>query len=211
MRSIFGNNCAKGCLIYVVVLIALLVVAAMGLDGLRARFGGAQVQGIQPPEYTIQSTGTSPSSPTDGDLASSPAESAAGGGGGGGGIPTPTIGSVPPPPVSSPVPVGTPAPTEAQGGTITGETGTPFYVIQSGDTLWAISRRFGVDLDELRTLNNLTDDIIYPGQVLYLPIPDSSPAAPTTEPGTPNTGASGEEGDPGSMPSMPNTGIVKKP
>ena len=205
MRSIFGNNCAKGCLIYAVALVALLVVAAMGLDGLRARFGGAQVQGIKPPEFTIQSTGNSPPAATN-NQPTNPAETAAGGGGGGG-VATPTVGGGPPPPVGSPQPVGTAAPSQAQGGTITGEAGAAFYVVQPGDTLWGISQRFGVDLDALRALNNLSGDIIYPGQVLYLPTPNASQPAPSA----PQTGTGGDGGESTDIPSMPNTGIVKKP
>ncbi|MGA7733819.1 MAG: LysM peptidoglycan-binding domain-containing protein [Chloroflexia bacterium] len=207
MRTIFGNNCSKGCLIYVVALVALLVVAAMGLDGLRARFGGAQVQGIKPPEYTIQSTGNSPPASTGNQQASNPADVVADGGGG---LPTPTvgIGSVPPPPVSSPLPVSTPAPSQAQGGTIQGEAGTSFHIIQSGDTLWSISVRFGVEIDDLRALNNLSDDIIYPGQVLYLPAPGAPASTPPT---APQTGTGSDQDEPTSIPSMPNTGIIKKP
>jgi murein DD-endopeptidase MepM/ murein hydrolase activator NlpD len=37
----------------------------------------------------------------------------------------------------------------------------PVYIIQSGDTLWAISQRFGVDMDALQRANNITN----PGQV----------------------------------------------
>lgn len=205
MSKIFGNNCSKGCLIYLVALVALLVVAAMGLDGLRARFGGAQVQGIRAPEYTIQSAGNSPPAST-GAQPASPAEEVAGGGGGGGGVPTPTVGGAPPP-VSPVQPVNTPGPTQAQGGTITGEAGSSFYVVQSGDTLWGISRQFGVDLDALRSLNNISDDIIYPGQVLYLPTSDT----PQGSPGAPDTGVNDNTGtsEPSSIPSMPNTGITK--
>jgi LysM repeat protein len=201
MRTIFGNNCSKGCLIYVVALVALLVVATMGLDGLRARFGGAQVQGIKPPEFTIQSTGNSPPAATGNQQPSNPADTTAGGDGG---LPTPTLSSAPPPPVTSPQPLSTPAPSQAQGGTIQGEASASFYIIQSGDTLWSISTRFGVDTDALRTLNNLSDDIIYPEQVLYLPAPGASTTAP-------QTGTDSDQADPNSIPSMPGTGIIKKP
>jgi hypothetical protein len=178
---------------YIVALVALLMVAAMGLDGLRARFGGAQVQGNKPPEYTIQSTNNVP-----------PATNPADGGGDNG--PTPTVASAPPPPVTSPQPVGTPAPSQGQGGTIQGDAGSSFYIIQPGDTLWSISIRFGVSIDDLRSLNNLSGDIIYPGQVLYIPTAQTLPPAAT--PASPPTGAGS---DPGELPSMPNTGIIKKP
>lgn len=204
MRSMFGNNCAKGCLIYIVALVVLLVVAAMGLDGLRARFGGAQVQGNRPAEYTIQSTNpsapaaTSPQQPA-------PAATTAGN------APAPTTPPAVPPPVTGEAPsgMGAPAPAapappaqaQAQNGTIKGETGGSFYVVEPGDTLWAITDNFGVSLDDLRSLNSLADDIIYPGQALYLPDAQAPAQVPTMAPVPPDTG----------MPSMPNTGIVNTP
>ncbi len=205
MNKIFGNNCAKGCLIYFVALIALLTVAAMGLDGLRARFGGSQVQGTKPPVYTIQSTGNSPAAATNDQQSANPGDTTAGGGGV---IATPTVAAAAPPPVTIPAPAVTPAPAQAQGGTISGDTGASFYVVQPGDTLWAITNRLSVDLDDLRTINNLSDDIIYPSQVLYLPAGGSTQPAPapnTTTPDTPDTGVSGDQ------VGMPNTGIIKKP
>ncbi|WP_027717160.1 L,D-transpeptidase family protein [Desulfovirgula thermocuniculi] len=44
------------------------------------------------------------------------------------------------------------------------------YVVQPGDTLWQIARRFQVPLDALIELNGLPDpDALYPGQVILLP------------------------------------------
>ena len=42
------------------------------------------------------------------------------------------------------------------------------YVIQSGDTLYKISRETGVDLNTLKSINSLKSDLIFPGQVLVL-------------------------------------------
>lgn len=203
MNKIFGNNCAKGCLIYFVALIALITVAAMGLDGLRAKFGGAQVQGIKPPEYSIQSVGNSqPAATTDQPAADTTA-------GGGGVIPTSTVVVVAPPPVTVPAPGVTPAPAQGQGGTISGDAGTSFYVVQSGDTLWAITNRLSISLDDLRSINNLSDDIIYPGQVLYLPTGNVSQVLPTPNSVTPDNPDTGVNGD--QQVGMPSTGIVRKP
>jgi LysM repeat protein len=41
--------------------------------------------------------------------------------------------------------------------------------VKPGDTLWSIARTYGVDLDQLRLLNRLTDNRILVGQVLWLP------------------------------------------
>ncbi|MBW2622215.1 MAG: LysM peptidoglycan-binding domain-containing protein, partial [Deltaproteobacteria bacterium] len=43
-----------------------------------------------------------------------------------------------------------------------------FYTVRSGDTLWSISRRFKVALTRLRSLNNLRNNLIKPGDVLTL-------------------------------------------
>lgn len=46
------------------------------------------------------------------------------------------------------------------------------YTIQNGDTLWSISRKFGVSVDDIRKLNNLTSDILSVGKTLLIPTGD---------------------------------------
>jgi flagellum-specific peptidoglycan hydrolase FlgJ/LysM repeat protein len=41
-----------------------------------------------------------------------------------------------------------------------------FYTVQQGETLWGISRKLSTTVDKLKALNNLTDNIIKPGQQL---------------------------------------------
>lgn len=43
------------------------------------------------------------------------------------------------------------------------------YTVQSGDTLWQLSRRYGTTVDAIRQLNGLTGDLILVGQVLKIP------------------------------------------
>jgi len=43
------------------------------------------------------------------------------------------------------------------------------YVIQKGDTLSGIAVAAGVSLDDLRSLNNITDDKIFAGETLSIP------------------------------------------
>lgn len=57
-------------------------------------------------------------------------------------------------------------------------TGTVEYVVQAGDSLWLIARRYGTTVDELIRLNGLTSDLLNIGQVLRIP---SSPSAPYFE------------------------------
>ena len=42
-----------------------------------------------------------------------------------------------------------------------------YYIVQRGDTLYSISRRFNVSLEDLRRINNLQSDTLSIGQVLY--------------------------------------------
>ena len=52
------------------------------------------------------------------------------------------------------------------------------YYVRPGDSLWAIARKFGVTVNDLRLVNNLRGDTIYPGQRLDVPqgrIPDYEP------------------------------------
>lgn len=46
------------------------------------------------------------------------------------------------------------------------------YTVQSGDTLWILSRRFGTTVDAIKKLNGLTGDILQIGQVLRIPTPE---------------------------------------
>jgi spore germination protein len=56
------------------------------------------------------------------------------------------------------IPVTTPSPAPRQ------------YTVQSGDTLWRIAQRFGVTVEQIVQLNNISDpNRIFPGQVLLIP------------------------------------------
>ncbi|MGI6679245.1 MAG: LysM peptidoglycan-binding domain-containing protein [Dehalobacterium sp.] len=80
----------------------------------------------------------------------------------------------------------TPAPTPAP-------TPTPrpprTYVVQPGDTLFAIARRFGTTVEAIVELNNIADpDDIAPGQRLLIPQPTPTPSpTPTPTPRPPRT------------------------
>jgi len=48
--------------------------------------------------------------------------------------------------------------------------GTTFeYSIRAGDTLWLLAQRFGTTIDQIRTLNNLTNDMLTVGRMLRIP------------------------------------------
>ena len=44
------------------------------------------------------------------------------------------------------------------------------YKIQEKDTLWKVSRKFGVDVEKLKKANNLTTDSLKPGMTLKIPL-----------------------------------------
>ena len=43
------------------------------------------------------------------------------------------------------------------------------YIVQRGDTLYSISRKFNIPIDELKIQNNLTSDLLSVGQTLMIP------------------------------------------
>ena len=46
-----------------------------------------------------------------------------------------------------------------------------FYEVKKGDTLSSIARQCGCSITILTTVNNLTSDVIYPKQKLWIPVP----------------------------------------
>lgn len=43
------------------------------------------------------------------------------------------------------------------------------YVVKKGDSLWSIANNFGITVDELKTANNLTNNLLSSGQILVIP------------------------------------------
>ncbi len=60
--------------------------------------------------------------------------------------------------------------------------GRIIYIVKENDTLLSISLLSGVDLDTLRGLNNLTNDIIFPNQELLLGLAGPEEITPTPGP-----------------------------
>ena len=43
-----------------------------------------------------------------------------------------------------------------------------YYVVQKGDSLWSISKKYNITVDELKNLNNLTSNTLSIGQILKI-------------------------------------------
>ena len=54
------------------------------------------------------------------------------------------------------------------------------YVVKSGDTLWSIAKRFGISVDELKKINNLTSNSLRVGQTLILSKKEEEPIEENT-------------------------------
>ncbi|MDK2821627.1 MAG: peptidoglycan DL-endopeptidase CwlS [Clostridia bacterium] len=48
--------------------------------------------------------------------------------------------------------------------------GIILYRVQHNDTLWFLSKRYGTTINDIYEINNLTENVLYPGQILYLPV-----------------------------------------
>lgn len=48
------------------------------------------------------------------------------------------------------------------------------YTVVAGDSVWKIANKFGISMDELRSLNHIQNNFIYPGQVLKIRLISSS-------------------------------------
>ena len=68
-----------------------------------------------------------------------------------------------------------PIPGTGSGTTPAPNTGVINYTVKAGDSLWLISRRYGTTVDALKRLNGLTSDLLNIGQVLKIPVTQSTP------------------------------------
>jgi LysM repeat protein len=92
-------------------------------------------------------------------------------------------------PSPTPVPTLSPTPEPALSPTPAPPSGQT-YIVQPGDTLYEIALRFGVSVEALAEANGITDTkLIRPGMILVIPVPGTTPAAPTVTPSQTPTAA----------------------
>ena len=95
--------------------------------------------------------------------------------------PTPTLNPTPSPtaiptiaPTATPEPTTTPTPTPTPQNYIV-------YTVVGGDTIWKISVKYGVTIQEILDTNNLTEtSVLYIGQKLNIPVKNTVPMPSTT-------------------------------
>ena len=58
---------------------------------------------------------------------------------------------------------------EYAGGKYVAPLDSNYYTVKSGDSLWSISRKFGITVDELKNANNLSSNLLSVGQNLIIP------------------------------------------
>ena len=58
---------------------------------------------------------------------------------------------------------------EYTGGKYVAPLDSNYYTVKSGDSLWSISRKFGITVDELKSANNLSSNLLSVGQNLIIP------------------------------------------
>ena len=66
------------------------------------------------------------------------------------------------------------------------------YTVKAGDSLWGISHKYGMSIDSLKSLNNLSSNFIYPGQVLKVS-QSGSQSNTTSKPSTSQSTNSGSQ------------------
>ena len=64
------------------------------------------------------------------------------------------------------------------GGTYSPSVGT-YYTVKSGDSLWSISKKYGISVNDLKEANNLTSNTLSIGQVLRIPIEEEESTSST--------------------------------
>ena len=72
---------------------------------------------------------------------------------------------------------------EYAGGVYVAPMDSKYYTVKSGDTLWSISKKYGITVDELKQINNLSNNLLSVGQNLIIPTMDVNETTYTVKKG----------------------------
>ena len=75
--------------------------------------------------------------------------------------------SIPSTPINPPATI--PSYTPPTASSSSSSSGGSNHTVGAGDTLWGLSRKYGVSVDQIRQANSLTSDVIVTGQSLSIP------------------------------------------
>ncbi len=178
LAAVTGNGCLRYLALYIVALVLLAGLAIANGLGLLQKLG---LPAFAAPSVARTNSAPLPASSSTGiggggTTASTTSSASTASGGGSAKAPAAMIRSQP---VAGP-----------QGSQITAMTASPFYIVQPQDTLDTVAAMFGLTRPQLRDFNSLKDEMLYTGQVLYLPDSNNPPV--------PNTGrnAGGQDAAP---------------
>ena len=95
------------------------------------------------------------------------------------------------PEAPKPTPTPTPTPEASKPETSVTPSTAKTYTVKSGDSVWLIANNHGITMAQLRSWNNLKNDLIHPGQKLVVSQTGSTNTGTTAKPTTPtNTNTS---------------------
>lgn len=90
-------------------------------------------------------------------------------------------------PKPTPTPTPTPTPEVSKPETSVTPSTAKTYTVKSGDSVWLIANNHGITMAQLRSWNNLKNDLIHPGQKLVVSQTGSTNTGTTATPTTPTT------------------------
>ncbi len=183
IKTVTGNGCLRYLALYIVALVLLAGLAIanglgllqkLGLPAFAAPSARTNSANLQAAPAAAAGTGTNSNAGTQGGSTAS--------GGGPAHAPGAMISSLP---VAG-----------AQGSLITSMTAPAFYIVQQGETLDTVAAMFGLTRQSLRDYNNLSNDMLLIGQVLYLPAGSYNPVPNTGRNAGGNGAAPSDSGNP---------------
>ncbi len=165
VKAVTGNGCLRYLALYIVALVLLAGLAIANGLGLLQKLGLPAFSAPSVARTNSPNLAAAPAGRTSSTGTGTGSNVSTASGGGSAKAPTLMIRSAP---VAG-----------AQNSQIIAMTASPFYIVHAGETLDTVAPKFGLTHQQLRDYNNLKDEMLYVGQVLYLP-DNNNPPVPNT-------------------------------